>query len=144
MGFNIKAIDISSYVELLALWKSTEGVGLSESDSLENIRQFLSHNPGLSYAAWDNDLLVGTVLCGHDGRRGYIHHLAVRRTHRRQGIGTALVEECLESLKGTGIMKCHLFVFSENDSAISFWHDTGWTQRTDLIVMSHFTGIQSA
>ena len=80
--------------------------------------------------------LVGAVLCGHDGRRGYMHHLAVQTAYRRQGIGQALVEHCLARLKAAGIDKCHIFVYSANQAGQAFWKKTGWVLRANLVLMS--------
>jgi ribosomal protein S18 acetylase RimI-like enzyme len=135
----IKEMTVQMYKDVDRLWRATEGVGLSEADSKESIGRFLERNPGLSFSAWEGQLLVGTILCGNDGRRGYIHHLTVRTSHRRRGIASALVRRCLEGLKAVSIDKCHLFVFADNHGALNFWKDTGWTQRIDLIVMSHYT-----
>jgi len=130
---------IQDYDAVIALWQSADGVGLSDADSREAIGRYLARNPGLSFTAWAGDLLVGAVLCGHDGRRGYVHHLAVRPSHRRQGIGKALANHCLDALAAEGIDKCHLFVFAVNADAIAFWKSGGWNQRVDLNVMSKFT-----
>ncbi len=132
----IQTFLIDKYDAVLALWQATEGVGLSGSDTRPKIAQFLECNPGLSFVAYDGDLLAGAVLCGHDGRRGYIHHLAVRVSHRRRGIGRQLVERCLSALEAAGIDKCHLFVFAENQDAVDFWKDTGWVSRVELAMMS--------
>jgi len=137
--FEIREMTIQDFEPVLALWQASEGIGLSDSDSRESIASFLERNPGLSFLARKGDLLLGAVLCGHDGRRGYIHHLAVNQSHRHQGIGKALVDYCLNSLKLAGIQKCHLFVFHDNYDAISFWMKCGWTKRIDLVVMSHYT-----
>ncbi len=131
---------IQDYDAVLALWQSADGVGLSDADSREAIGRYLARNPGCSFTAWDGDLLVGAVLCGHDGRRGYVHHLAVRPSHRRRGIGKALTTRCLDALAAEGIDKCHLFVFAVNADAIVFWKGVGWSQRVDLNVMSRYTG----
>jgi len=77
--------------------------------------------------------------CGHDGRRGYIHHLAVSKPYRCQGVGRALAGQCLSALRAAGIHKCHLFVFDDNQEAIAFWKKMGWTQRIELTVMSQYT-----
>lgn len=130
---------IQDYDAVIALWQSADGVGLSSSDSREAIARYLDHNPSLSFTAWDGDELVGTVLCGHDGRRGYVHHLAVRPSYWRQGIGKALAARCLAALAAEDIDKCHLFVFAVNADAIAFWKSVGWTQRVDLNVMSQYT-----
>ena len=136
---HIREMTIQDYDAVIALWQSVEGVGLSSADAREPIARYLERNPGLSFTAWDGDVLVGAVLCGHDYRRGYVHHLTVRESHRRQGIGKALVERCLAALKAEGIDKCHLFVFVVNEDAIGFWKSVGWTQRVDLVVMSKYT-----
>lgn len=136
---NIREMTIQDYDAVIALWQSADGVGLSDADSREAIGRYLARNPGLSFTAWDGDLLVGAVLCGHDGRRGYVHHLAVRPSHRRHGIGKALATRCLDALAVEGIDKCHLFVFAVNANAIAFWKSVGWGQRVDLNVMSRYT-----
>ena len=80
--------------------------------------------------------LAGAVLCGTDGRRGYLHHLAVASQHRRQGIGETLVERCLNGLKAQGYHKCHIFVYGGNVDGQAFWERVGWKLRTDLMIMS--------
>ena len=136
---HIREMTIQDYDTIIALWQSADGVGLSDADSREAIGRYLARNSGMSFTAWDGDLLVGAVLCGHDGRRGYVHHLAVRPSHRRQGIGKVLATRCLDALAAEGIDKCHLFVFAVNVDAIAFWKHVGWTQRLDLNVMSQYT-----
>jgi ribosomal protein S18 acetylase RimI-like enzyme len=139
----IREMTLREYDDILALWQASGGIGLSDSDSRESLAGFLRRNPGLSLVAWADGQLVGAVLCGQDGRRGYIHHLAVRRSHRRRGVGRALAEGCLSALRAVGIDKCHLFVFSRNRGAISFWERIGWSQRTDLIMMSQEIGAET-
>ena len=90
----------------------------------------------MSFVATDNGKIIGAVLCGHDGRRGYIHHLAVAETHQKKGIGRKLTERCLESLKNLGIQKCHLFIFEDNEGGQKFWESLGWTKRVELTMMS--------
>jgi putative acetyltransferase len=135
----IREMTIRDYDQVVGLWQNSEGVGLSDADSREGIARFLGRNPGLSFVARHGEHLVGVVLCGHDGRRGYIHHLAVSKSHRRQGLGRALVERCLSALRRDGIDKCHIFVFAANGDAITFWKNVGWTERVELIMMSQYT-----
>lgn len=135
---SIQEMTTGHYDEVFALWQTVEGVGLSEADSVDGLARFLQRNPGLSFVALDGARLVGAILCGHDGRRGYIHHLAVRLSHRRQGIGQALVERCLSTLKQTGIGKCHLFVIEENRAGTAFWRETGWMWRGELAMFSRY------
>ena len=118
------------------MWYASDGVGLSDSDSAQNTARFLARNPGLSLAAVDGAKLVGCVLCGHDGRRGFIHHLVVEATHRRQGVGRALVEHAVRGLREAGIHKCHLLVFNENAAGRAFWKKLGAEQRLTLSTFS--------
>ena len=135
----MREMTIHDYEDVLALWQASEGVGLSDADSEESIAGYLHRNPGLSFVAHDGEHLVGAVLCGHDGRRGYIHHLAVSESHRRQGLGRALAERCLSALRRDGIDKCHIFVFAANRDTSAFWKSIGWTQRVELVMMSQYT-----
>ncbi len=136
MIITIQPFNIETYEEVLALWQKSEGVGLSGADSMENIRSYLERNPGLSFVAFNGSRIVGTVLAGHDGRRGYIHHLAVHPEWRRRGIGRRLVERCLQTLQGVGIQKCHLFIFNDNTGGMVFWKTLGWEHRLDISLMS--------
>jgi ribosomal protein S18 acetylase RimI-like enzyme len=137
MDARIQEMTIQDYDEVRTLWEESEGIKLSEVDSKDAIAQFLDHNPGLCFVARDDKQLVGAVLCGQDGRRGYIDHLAVRKSHRRQGIGRALVTRCVYNLMRIGIRKWHLFVLEDNQPAIAFWKELGWAQRVELVTMSH-------
>jgi ribosomal protein S18 acetylase RimI-like enzyme len=127
----------TDYQAVIALWRTTEGVVLRDIDRPEAIARYLERNPGSSFVAVDGGRLVGTVLCGHDGRRGYLQHLAVDPPYRRQGIGRALVERALDALQRLGILKCHLMVLPGNETARAFWASIGWTERPDVILMSH-------
>ena len=111
----IKEMTIADYEEAILLWQSVEGVGLhDDADSKEAIGQYLQRNPGISFVARDNGKLVGAVLCGYDGRRGYLHHLAVGKSYRKKGIGKALVQRIIKKLGSLDVTKCHVFVFADN------------------------------
>jgi ribosomal protein S18 acetylase RimI-like enzyme len=127
---------IADYGEVLALWQATENVGLSDADSREGVATYLARNPGLSLVARHEGRLVGALLCGHDGRRGYLHHLAVTPEFRLRGLGRALVERCLARLADVGIQKCHAWVYAENRAGIEYWKRTGWSPRMELLVVS--------
>ena len=127
---------IKDYEDVYKLWRESDGLELSVADSKESITRFLERNPGMSFVARDGDLVVGAVLCGHDGRRGYIDQLAVLTSHRQQGIGRNLVARCLYNLIQTGIRKWHLFVLEDNNEAIAFWDKLGWARRVELVTMS--------
>jgi putative acetyltransferase len=133
----IRELRIENLEEVLSLWQKTEGVGLdSDTDTKDRIRLYLQRNPGLSFAAFEKRKVIGTVLSGHDGRRGYLHHLTVAETYRGKGIGTALVDKVISKLQMLGIRKCNIFVFADNTNGQEFWKKSGWVERTDLKVMS--------
>lgn len=136
MSTEIREFKVEDHAQALALWESMDGVGLSGADSLENIARFLRRNPGLSFVATNDDAVVATILCGHDGRRGLIHHLAVASAHRRKGLGRALVTHALTALRHDGIQKCHLLVFHQNAEGRAFWQRIGADERTTLGLFS--------
>ncbi|WP_231891290.1 GNAT family N-acetyltransferase [Paenibacillus swuensis] len=117
----IKPMKIEDYEQSLNLWKRTEGMGLSEADSRESIQSYLARNPGMSFVSIAHEQVIGSILCGHDGRRGYIYHVAVDPEYRGLSIGKALVDSSLEQLRNAGIMKCHLMVVEANEIGKSFW-----------------------
>ena len=120
----------------LALWRDTEEVGLSSTDTVANLVRFLERNPGCSFVAGMPPRLTGAILAGHDGRRGYIHHLAVAVSERRRGLGLQLLTAALDALVAQGIDKCHSFVFAANPAGEQFWGRLGWQRRDDLLVYS--------
>ncbi|NOZ74387.1 MAG: GNAT family N-acetyltransferase [FCB group bacterium] len=127
---------IDDYEAVFNLWNGMEGIGLSASDELEQIEAYLHRNPGLSLVAVCRETLIGAVLCGHDGRRGYIHHLAIHPDNRSRGIGTRMVQDCLKRLTVLGIQKCHIFLIPENQKGFEFWSRAGFYFRDDLELMS--------
>ena len=132
----IRTFRIEDHAQARQLWEAMEGVGLSDADSHENIARFLERNPSLSFVAVDGGSVVATVRCGHDGRRGLVHHLAVASTHRRRGLGRALVAHALAALREQKIQKCHLLVFRENTSGRVFWERIGAEERVTLTTFS--------
>lgn len=120
----------------LELWKNTPGMGLSESDNYEYIRCYLERNPGLSFVVMDGVRLIGTVLCGHDGRRGFIYHLTIAPEYRGRGLGRELVSRCLAGLRQAGIERCSLCVFKTNIEGIQFWEKMQFVKRDMLHMMS--------
>lgn len=129
----IRAFEPADYPAVRGLWERTEGVGLNETDTLTKTSAFLEQHPGLSCIAIDvSGAVIGAVLCGHDGRRGYLHHLAVDARSRGQGVARALLAHCLHGLSGRGIDKCNVFVFGDNPEGAAFWTANGWNERTDL------------
>ena len=136
MDSSIRDFKIQDYNAAFELWKVDPNIGLSAADDRDNISNFLKRNPGLSKVAVDGKDIVATVLCGHDGRRGYIYHLYVAPDYRRKGLGQRLMEACLDGLRKEKIRKCHLFVFGTNELGKNFWTGTGWKKRDDIAIFS--------
>ena len=124
---------IADYEKVYALWMSCKNMGFNDiDDSKEGIARFLERNPNTSFVAIENDELQGIILGGHDGRRGYIYHMSVAENHRKKGIGSALVEKCLESFKNEKISKVALLVFKYNEAGNTFWEKQGFILREDI------------
>ncbi len=122
---------------VLAFWRRIEGLGLSDVGAPEPLARYLARNPGVSAAARGADgQLAGVALCGHDGRLGYLHHVAVDPRRRGQGLASRLVAFSLDALAREGIAKCHLFVFRENEAGLALFSRLGWERRDELLVLS--------
>ena len=135
----IRKFRMGDYDEALSLWRSTEGIGLGDSDTREAVAFFLERNPGMSFVATVDERIVGAALCGHDGRRGYLHHLAVATPFRSKGLGKTLTQACLAALDREGIRKCNIFVYTHNREGREFWTRNKWNRRTDLEVLQRWT-----
>jgi N-acetylglutamate synthase len=109
-----------------ALWAQAEGVELAEGDSEQELLAYLRRNPGASQVALADGALVGAVLAGHDGRRGFLYHLAVSPAARGRGVGRQLVEASLKVLKADGIVRVLILVASDNELGAEFWRRRGW------------------
>lgn len=130
----VRLMKIQDYEKVYRLWCDTEGVGMRKlDDSYDGIRRFLLRNPSTNFVAESKDDIVGVILSGHDGRRGYIYHMVVNKEYRRNGIGKLLLDNVLRSLKEEEINKVALVVFDKNDIGNGFWESVGFTKRDDLI-----------
>ena len=130
---SITQMSIEDYKGVYELWISTPGMGLNDvDDSYEGIKCFLRRNPTTCFVAKEADKVIGVIMSGHDGRRGYIYHTAVAQSNRKQGIGKALVKHALSALKEEGIHKVALVAFQKNTLGNKFWEAMGFTLREDL------------
>jgi len=130
----IRPMLIEDYDAVFNLWDTTAGMGMRTlDDSLEGITKFLVRNPNTCFVAELDNQIVGVILCGQDGRRGYIYHTAVKLDCRKRGIGTALVNATLEALKKEQINKVALVVFTTNSLGNKFWENIGFEMRDDLV-----------
>ena len=126
---------IEDYDAALRLWQQVEGLEIAEGDEREGIAQFLVRNPGLSRVAADGSTIVGVVMCGHDGRRGHIYHLAVDPAYRRYGVGSRLVQECLGALRQLGVVRAIILVADYNHGGAEFWKRAGWEDLPGAVPM---------
>ena len=129
----IRNMTIGDYDSVYALWLSCPGMGLNSlDDSMEGIENYLARNPGTCFVAVEQGGIVGTILTGHDGRRGTISHMAVSPDCQGRGIGRRLVEAALSALREQGINKVNLVAFAANEKGNAFWEKMGFARRTDL------------
>ena len=139
----IRTMTIDDYNEVYALWASLPGIGLHDhEDSREGMAYYLRRNPDSCFVAEEEGAIIGAVLCGNDGRRGYINHLAVAAgcRGRGRGLGRALVNACLEAMRKEGIGMCSFVVFRENESGNAFWDAIGSTRHETLLYRKLGTG----
>jgi ribosomal protein S18 acetylase RimI-like enzyme len=122
---------LDRYPELIDFWKNTEGLWASDDDSYENLKIFLKRNPRLNFIAVSENKIVGTLKCTHDGRRGYLHHLAVKKEFRKEGIAKKLINKSLDNLQKAGITKdkVRVFVLDTNKPALKFWKHNGFIEQ---------------
>jgi ribosomal protein S18 acetylase RimI-like enzyme len=126
---------IADYDAAVQLWSGVEGVEVAEGDAEEDVVGYISRNPGLSRVAEEGRKIIGAVLCGHDGRRGIIYHLAVDPGYRGQALGRRLVQECLEGLRNAGIKRALILVAADNSRGRSFWRGCGWEEIPGAVAM---------
>ena len=129
----IRTMTINDYDEVRSLWMTIKGCGIrSVDDSREGVEAFLKRNPTSSVVAIEDGKIVGSILCGHDGRRGCLYHVCVAKDYRMRGIGKEMVVFCMNALKAEHINKVSLIAFTKNDIGNAFWKRIGWTKREDL------------
>ena len=130
-----RAFRISDYDAALELWHRVEGLEIADGDDKEGIAQFLARNSGLSRVALDGSTIVGVGLCGHDGHRGHIYHLAIDPAYQGCGLGKRLLDECLNGLRKTGVKRVIIMVADDNQRGTKFWERVGWEKIPGAILM---------
>lgn len=133
----IREMDIADYDDVIKLWGQTEGMSIRDADSKESINNYLIRNPNLSFVAVSANEIVGAVLVGTDGRRGYLQHLAVCSNFRGKNLGRELVSQAINALANVGVPKTHLFVYNENVNAQQFYEKLGWFPRDEVRMYSY-------
>ena len=129
----VRTMTIEDFDQVHALWMTISGFAIrSIDDSREGVERFLRRNPTTSVVAEEDGKIVGSILCGHDGRRGCLYHVCVHKDYRMRGIGKAMVVYAMNALKAEEISKVSLIAFTRNDIGNAFWNRIGWTRRLDL------------
>jgi ribosomal protein S18 acetylase RimI-like enzyme len=131
---NTREFVITDYDAAVSLWTRLEGIEIAEGDKKDEISMYLLRNPGFSRVAEVDGVLVGVALCGHDGRRGYIYHLAVMPSYQGRGIGKLLVGECMARLRDAGLIRALILVAEDNPKAHAFYERSGWEDVSALVM----------
>ena len=130
-----RAFVIDDYEQAVTLWRAIKGVEICEGDAREEIGAYLERNPGLSRVVEEDGEIVAAALCGHDGRRGFIYHLAVAAAFRGRGLGQLLLDDCVRGLGAAGIQRAIILVAQDNPAGHEFWLRHGW-EDIDALAMS--------
>lgn len=134
-NLDTREFSIDDYDAAIGIWRRVEGLEIAEGDDREGIAQFLRRNPGLSRVAIDGAAVVGVALCGHDGRRGHVYHLAVDPAYQGCGLGKRLLDECLNGLRSAGVKRVIIMVADDNQRGAEFWKRQGWEEISSAILM---------
>ncbi len=131
----IEQFTMEMYQEVKQLWEKT-GLTLGKSDTEEEVERALSYAQDLFIIGKKQDKIVAVVMGAFDGRRGYVHHLAINPEYQRFGLGKEMMEELHNRFRKKKIVKVHLFIEVDNEGVIDFYKKVGWHSREDLAMMS--------
>jgi ribosomal protein S18 acetylase RimI-like enzyme len=131
----IEKFSMKSYNDIVHLWKKA-GISMGSSDSKKEIKRMLERNPDLFLLGKIKEKVIAVVMGGFDGRRGYVHHLAVDPKHQKKGYGKNLMKALIEQFRRNGVHKIHLFIEKQNQTVVDFYSHLDWQIREDLIMMS--------
>jgi len=133
-NIRIREFDVADYDATVSLWKEA-GLVLRPGDDLDGIRLKLQRDPDIFLVAMEGSEVVGCVMGGWDGRRGWIYHLAVRPLHQRRGIAKALIRELEVRLKARGAKRLNAQVYRSNTASLRFFSACGYEVRSDLVMV---------
>ena len=136
MNVDIRIMEATDIPACIELWKNMKGLSIRGSDNIRDLSDHVKINPKHNFVATSGAHLIGTVLGGFDGRRGYIYHLAVHEHFRKQNIGKELMERCFDSFKAIKVSKCHMMVLKDNTEAMEFYKKIGCEPRNEILVFS--------
>ncbi len=132
----IEKFNLKYYHTIVELWKKA-GIGVGSSDTKEEIAGVLNRNPDLFLIGKEDGKIVAVVIGAFDGRRGYVHHLAVDIDYQKRGYGKIIMDELIERFRKKKVHKIHLFLEKTNPEVVDFYSNLGWNVRDDLIMMSY-------
>lgn len=133
MKIIVREMTMDDYDQVYKLWMTIQGFAIrSIDDSREGVERFLKRNPTTSVVAVQNGRIVGSILCGHDGRTGSFYHVCVAKDYRQHGVGHRMAHFAMKALQAEGINKVSLIAFKSNDLGNGFWRNVGWNERTDV------------
>lgn len=132
----IENFSMKFYDDLIELWRIA-GISVSSSDNKEELARMSRQNPDLFLIGKASDAIIGVVMGGFDGRRGYVHHLAVDPNYQKRGYGKLLMDELIKRFRQKGVHKVHLFIEKRNKKVVDFYKNLGWQVRENLIMMSY-------
>lgn len=140
----LRVMNINDYDSVMALWRSIEGFYIRNiDDSFEGMRKFLLRNPTTNTVAVLDDRIIGSVLCGYDGRCAYFYHVCVHKDHRHKSIGRQMVEYSIQSLKNEGATHINLIAFKTNEIGNLFWHELGWNVRSNANLYEYILDVNN-
>jgi len=131
----IENFTMKNYDNIIGLWRKA-GISVGSTDSENEIKKMLTLNPNLFLIGKVNNKVIAVVMGGFDGRRGYVHHLAVDPLHQKKGYGKMIMDELINRFRKIGVHKIHLFIEKDNQDVVDFYKNLEWQIRDDLIMMS--------
>jgi ribosomal protein S18 acetylase RimI-like enzyme len=132
----IEIFKMQYYHEVVELWKRA-GIGIGSSDTKDEVATVFARNPDLFLIGKKNRKIIAAVIGTFDGRRGYIHHLAVDPDYQNKGYGKIIMDEIIELFRDKKVHKIHLFIQKTNKQVVDFYNKLGWEIRDDIIMMSY-------
>ena len=132
----IEKFSMKYYDDVVQLWNKA-GISVGSSDSKKEIERMLERNPNLFLIGKIKENIIAVVMGGFDGRRGYVHHLAIDPIYQKKGYGKKLVDDLISEFRRIGVHKIHLFIEKQNEAVVDFYSNLGWQIRNDLIMMSY-------
>ena len=131
----IELFTMRYYHEIIDLWKRSR-IDVSSSDTRDEIARMLKRNPDFFLIGKENEKVITVVMGAFDGRRGYVHHLAIDPDYQKKKYGRMMMDELIEKFHKKKVHKIHLFIEKDNKKVVDFYRKLGWEVRDDLLMMS--------